>query len=170
MKYCKEYIGLFLLVVAVVIAGPFIDAIHDFSAVTGTAAAAAGLDGKNRREGFAADRIPSGEYPREVDEPLLYPAYPKKGAGYGVVLRENDSVNNSKLYPVAANLGNYDQATNNVRNWVTPDNGSCRPAGMCGALYESKPAEEYNVPEPLPFDHPERRVGFYAARSAASSL
>lgn len=165
MEYYKEYIGLFLLVVAVVIAGPLIDAIHDFSAVTG----AAGLDRKNRREGFAADRIPSGEYPREVDEPLLYPAYPKKGAGYGVVLRENDSVNNSKLYPVAANLGNYDQATNNVRDWVTPDNGSCRPAGMCGALYESKPAEEYNVPEPLPFDHPERRVGFYAASSAASS-
>ena len=156
MKYCKEYIGLFVLVVAVVFAGPFIDAIHDFSAVTGHAA------GNNKREGFAADRVPSGEYPREVDEPLLYPAYPKKTTGYGVVLRENNSENNSKLYPVAANLANYDQATNNVREWATPDNGSCMPAGMCGALYTPKAPAEYKVPDPLPLNHPTRRVGFYA--------
>jgi hypothetical protein len=156
MKYCKEYIGLFVLVIAVVFAGPFIDAIHDFSAVTGHAA------GK-KREGFAADRVPSGEYPREVDEPLLYPVYPKKeGPEYGVVLRENDSTNNSKLYPVAANLSSYDQATNNVRDWVTPDNGSCKPAGMCGALYAPKAPAEYKVPDPLPLNHPARRVGFYA--------
>ena len=157
MKYCKEYIGLFVLVIAVVFAGPFIDAIHDFSAITGNAA------GNKKREGFAADRVPSGEYPREVDEPLLYPVYPKKaGPGYGVVLRENDSTNNSKLYPVAANVSSYDQATNNVRDWVTPDNGSCMPAGMCGALYAPKAPAEYTVPEPLPLDHPARRVGFYA--------
>ena len=155
MKYCKEYIGLFVLVIAVVFAGPFIDAIHDFSAVAGDA-------GGKKREGFAADRVPSGEYPREVDEPLLYPAYPKKGAGYGVVLRENDSTNNSKLYPVAANLSNYDQATNNTRDWVTPDNGSCMPAGMCGALYAPKTPDEYKAPEPIPLGHPARRVGFYA--------
>jgi hypothetical protein len=156
MKYCKEYIGLFVLVIAVVFAGPFIDAIHDFSAVAGPAA------GK-KREGFAADRVPSGEYPREVEEPLLYPVYPKKaGPEYGVVLRENDSTNNSKLYPVAANLANYDQATNNVRDWVTPDNGSCKPAGMCGALYAPKAPAEYKVPDPLPMNHPTRRVGFYA--------
>jgi hypothetical protein len=156
MQYCKEYIGLFVLIVAVVFAGPFIDAIHDFSAVTGPSNAG------NKREGFGADRVPSGEYPREVDEPLLTPTYPKKTTGYGVVLRENNSENNSKLYPVAANLGNYDQATNNVRDWVTPDNGSCMPAGMCGALYAPKAPEEYVVPDPLPLNHPERRVGFYA--------
>jgi hypothetical protein len=155
MKYCKEYIGLFVLVIAVVFAGPFIDAIHDFSAVAGDA-------GGKKREGFAADRVPSGEYPREVDEPLLYPEYPKKTAGYGVVLRENNSENNSKLYPVAANLANYDQATNNVREWATPDNGSCMPAGMCGALYAPKAPAEYKVPDPLPMNHPTRRVGFYA--------
>jgi hypothetical protein len=162
MKYCNEYVALFLLVVAVVIAGPLIDAIHDFSALTGGVGGAAA----KKREGFGADRIPSGEYPREVDEPLLYPSYPKKGAGYGVVLRENDSTNNSKLYPVAANLGNYDQATNNVRDWLTPDNGSCKPAGMCGALYAPKAPEEYVMPDPLPMDHPGRRVGFYAASDA----
>jgi hypothetical protein len=157
MKYFKETIALLLLIVAVIVAEPFIAALYTFSDL---------LQKKNiaKREGFAADRIPSGEYPREVDEPLLYPAYPKKaGPEYGVVLRENDSTNNSKLYPVAANLANYDQATNNARDWVTPDNGSCKPAGMCGALYAPKAPAEYKVPEPLPLDHPGRRVGFYAA-------
>ena len=154
MKYCNEYLALFLLVLAVVIAGPFIDAIHDFSAVTTTTRA---------KEGFSGDRFPSGEYPREVDEPLLYPEYPKITTGYGVVLRENNSENNSKLYPVAANLANYDQATNNMREWVTPDNGSCMPAGMCGALYAPKTPAEYIVPSPLPMDSPVRRVGFYGS-------
>ena len=148
MKYCNEYLALFLLVLAVVIAGPFIDAIHDFGAA---------------KDGFSADRVPSGEYPREVDEPLLYPEYPKITTGYGVVLRENNSTNNSKLYPVAANLANYDQATNNMREWVTPDNGSCSPAGMCGALYAPKTPAEYVVPSPIPLNDPARRVGFYGS-------
>jgi hypothetical protein len=156
MKYCNEYLALFLLVVAVVIAGPFISAIHDFSAAATATATGA-------KEGFSGDRVPSGEYPREVDEPLLYPEYPKITTGYGVVIRENNSTNNSKLYPVAANLANYDQATNNVRDWVTPDNGSCMPAGMCGALYAPKTPAEYVVPEPLPMDNPARRVGFYGS-------
>jgi hypothetical protein len=151
MKYCNEYLALFLLVVAVIVAGPFIDAIRDFSAATGA------------KDGFSADRVPSGEYPREVDEPLLYPEYPKITTGYGVVLKDTNSENNSKLYPVAANLANYDQATNNMREWVTPDNGSCMPAGMCGALYAPKTPAEYVVPEPLPLSNPARRVGFYGA-------
>ena len=155
MKYFKETLALLLLVVAVIIAEPFIAALYTFSN---------SLQKKNaEKEGFSADRIPSGEYPREVDEPLLYPVYPKKaGPEYGIVLRENDSTNNSKLYPVAANLGNYDQATNNVRDWITPDNGSCKPPGMCGSLYTPKAPAEFVVPEPLPLDHPGRRVGFYA--------
>jgi len=158
MKYCKEYVGLFLLVVAVIIAEPLMSAIRDFSAVTGEKAKE-----QARKEGFLSAGIASGEYPREVDEPLLYPTYPKKsGSEYGVVLRKNNSENNSRLYPVAANIGSYDQATNNVRDWVTPDNGSCRPAGMCGALYAPKAPEEYKVPAPLPLDYPGRRVGFYA--------
>jgi hypothetical protein len=115
------------------------------------------------KEGFSADRVPSGDFPREVDEPLLYPTYPKKKIGYGDIFSGNNSENNSKLYPVASNMGGYDQATNNVRDWVTPDNGSCVPAAMCGALYDAKAPEEYKVSEPLPFDIPEKRVGYYAS-------
>ena len=159
MKYFNESVALFLLVVAVVIVVPFIDAINDFSSATINPAS----NDSNKREGFGPDRIPSGEYPSEVDEPLLYPAYPKKTTGYGVVLRENNSESNSALYPVAANLSNYDQASNNVRYWATPDNGSCKPAGMCGALYAPKAPEEYVAPEPLPLNSPVRRVGFYGS-------
>jgi hypothetical protein len=115
------------------------------------------------KEGFSADRVPSGDFPREVDEPLLYPTYPKKKIGYGDIFSGNNSENNSKLYPVASNIGGYDQATNNVRDWVTPDNGSCVPAAMCGALYDAKAPDEYKVSEPLPFDIPEKRVGYYAS-------
>ena len=153
MKYCNEYLALFLLVVAVVIAGPLVSAFHDFSALTSSGS----------KDGFRADRVPSGEFPHEVDQPLLYPTYPKITTGYGVVLQQNNSTNNSKLYPVAANLANYDQATNNVREWVTPDNGSCSPAGMCGALYAPKTPAEYVVPSPIPLNDPARRVGFYGA-------
>lgn len=162
MKYFKEYLGLVILVIAVIVAEPLMAAFYEF-----TATAAPATD---KKEGFTADRVPSGEYPREVDEPLLFPTYPKKGAGYGIVLRENDSTNNSKLYPVAANLSNYDQATNNMRDWVTPDNGSCKPAGMCGALYAPKAPADYKVPDPLPLDHPGRRVGFYAVDSSTPAL
>ena len=112
------------------------------------------------KEGFSADRVPSGDFPREVDEPLLYPTYPKKKIGYGDIFSGNNSENNSKLYPVASDNV---QATNNVRDWVTPDNGSCVPGAMCGALYDAKAPEEYKVSEPLPFDIPEKRVGYYAS-------
>lgn len=112
------------------------------------------------KEGFSADRVPSGDFPREVDEPLLYPTYPKKKIGYGDIFSGNNSENNSKLYPVASDNV---QATNNVRDWVTPDNGSCVPGAMCGALYDAKAPEEYKVSEPLPFNIPEKRVGYYAS-------
>lgn len=125
----------------------------------------ASLANSQPKEGFNAERIPSGEYPREVDDPLLYPTYPKKLIDYGVVLSENNSSSNSKLYPSVMNVeaNKYDQATNNVRDWLTPDNGSCKPSAFCGALYDPKAPEEYKVPEPLPFNTPEKRVGYYAS-------
>jgi len=115
------------------------------------------------KDGFSADRVPSGEYPHEVNEPLLYPVYPKKKTDYGIIFPGNDSTNNSKLYPVSANISSFDQNTNNVRDWITPDNGSCSPSAMCGALYEAKEPENYKMPDPLPFNIPEKRVGFYAS-------
>jgi hypothetical protein len=144
---------LFLAILLIIAVALFFPELTDF---TSTAAS-------NINEGFSADRVPSGEYPREVDEPLLYPTYQKKKTDYGVIFRDNNSENNSKLYPVSASIGNNDQATNNVRDWVTPDNGSCAPASMCGALYEPKAPSEQKIADPLPFNVPEKRVGYYAS-------
>lgn len=149
-KHCSVIFYLFLALIAVIIIAQFFPELRTLDSSSAS------------RDGFSADRVPSGDYPHEVDEPLLYPAYPKKKTDYGVIFPGNDSTNNSKLYPVSSNISSYDQATNNVRDWVTPDNGSCAPAAMCGALYEPKAPEEYKVPEPLSFNIPEKRVGFYA--------
>ena len=121
------------------------------------------------KDGFTADRIPSGVYPHEVDQPLLYPIYPKKAKDYGVIFgnNNNDGSNTASypqmLQPGIDSLSNYEQVTNNVRDWPTPDNGSCTPAAMCGALYDPKEPTEQKIPEPLPFTIPEKRVGFYAS-------
>ena len=117
------------------------------------------------KDGFT---VSPGEYPKHVEDPLLFPEYKKKSVNYGVVFRENDSANNSRLYPVAPH--GYQQSTNNVKHWVTPDNGSCSPASFCGALYEPSQevanASDGSVePMPLPFSTPNKRVGYYAALS-----
>jgi len=108
-----------------------------------------------------------GPYPDTVENPLLFPEYKKKNVNYGVVFRENDSANNSRLYPVASNSGSpFQQATNNTNKWATPDNGSCAPASFCGALYEPSEVVSDIESAPIPFSSPAKRVGFYAAASS----
>lgn len=108
-----------------------------------------------------------GAYPDTVENPLLFPEYKKKNVNYGVVFRENDSANNSRLYPVASNSGSpFQQATNNTNKWATPDNGSCAPASFCGALYEPSEVVSDIESAPIPFSSPAKRVGFYAAASS----
>ena len=102
-----------------------------------------------------------GEYPKNVEEPLLPPEYQKKSINYGVVFRENDAPHNSALYPVAEH-GPL-QATNNVKHWATPDNGSCSPASFCGALYEPRAVPSDAPIVPISFSDPHKRVGFYAS-------
>jgi len=110
---------------------------------------------------------PPGAYPDTVENPLLFPEYKKKNVNYGVVFRENDSANNSRLYPVASNSGSpFQQATNNTNKWATPDNGSCAPASFCGALYEPSEVVSDIESAPIPFSSPAKRVGFYAAASS----
>jgi hypothetical protein len=40
-------------------------------------------------------------------------------------------------YPIFT-LGSYAQITNNIRHPNNPDEGTCTPASMCGALYREK--------------------------------
>jgi hypothetical protein len=117
--------------------------------------------------GLRVEAFSPGSYPDTVENPLLFPEYKKKNVNYGVVFRENDSANNSRLYPVASNsVSPFQQATNNTNKWATPDNGSCAPASFCGALYEPSEVASDIESAPIPFSSPAKRVGFYAAASS----
>ncbi len=64
-------------------------------------------------------------------------------------------------YPVFQ-LGSYEQETNNIRFPKNPDEGTCMPASMCGALYhDDKPRS--NIVMPLPPLNPNNgtRVGYF---------
>lgn len=51
-------------------------------------------------------------------------------------------------YPIVE-VGSYEQTTNNIRYPDNPDEGTCMPASMCGALYKDKHMGS-NVITPLP--------------------
>lgn len=79
------------------------------------------------KEGFA---LKPAEFPCEVDNPILFGNYP---------LKQNPTLSNNYEMNAKMNaytdMSSYEQTTNNVKNWVTPDNGTCSPAEFCGALY-----------------------------------
>jgi len=64
-------------------------------------------------------------------------------------------------YPIFQ-LGSYDQITNNIRYSNNPDEGTCMPASMCGALYKEKQLKT-NYVKPLPPINPDcgTRVGYF---------
>lgn len=60
-------------------------------------------------------------------------------------------------------LGSYKQITNNIRFPNNPDEGTCMPASMCGALYHEKKTG-LNEVKPLPPLNPDcsgTRVGYF---------
>lgn len=83
------------------------------------------------KEGFT---LKPGEYPNIDENPILVGDYPVK---QNAQLSNNNSEINSKMDSYTP-MSSYQQTTNNVKNWVTPDNGTCSPADFCGALYNKK--------------------------------
>jgi hypothetical protein len=67
-------------------------------------------------------------------------------------------------YPIFE-LGSYKQITNNVRYPHNPDEGTCMPASMCGALYRNKKVGS-NVITPLPPVNPTcgTRIGYFSTK------
>ena len=65
-------------------------------------------------------------------------------------------------YPIFE-VGSYKQITNNVRYPHNPDEGTCMPASMCGALYRNKKIGS-NIVTPLPPVNPMcgTRVGYFS--------
>ena len=85
----------------------------------------------------------------------MYPVTGRKG------ISNNGAANIWWHYPIFE-LGSYDQITNNIRYSNNPDEGTCMPASMCGALYKEKQVKS-NYVYPLPPLKPDcgTRVGYF---------
>lgn len=111
---------------------------------------------KNSKEGFA---LSPNKFPESDTNPILAGDYPLldnpvgySNLSYSDLWRYYPSFNNS-----------YDQVTNNVRYWATPNNGKCVRAEICGGLYDNKNIEIPPPPPIIPFSSPDKRVNYYAA-------
>lgn len=95
---------------------------------------------------------------REESDLLLEDSYPLTGRK-GI---SNNSASNIWWHYPIFKLGSYDQITNNIRYANNPDEGTCMPASMCGALYKEK-QQKSNYIKPLPPLNPDcgTRVGYY---------
>ena len=100
----------------------------------------------------------TGNVPSSQTQVLVQDTYPAIG--------KNEISNNTandiwQHYPIFT-LGSYKQITNNIRYPNNPDEGTCTPASMCGALYHDKFIKSYVV-EPLPPLNPDcgTRVGYF---------
>ena len=95
----------------------------------------------------------SGNVPVAQTEVLVQDTYPAIGKNQ----ISNDGANNIWQYYPVVEVGSYEQVTNN-RIPNNPDEGTCMPASMCGALYhDSRNAvEHYN-----PSSRKGTRVGYF---------
>ena len=99
-----------------------------------------------------------GKYPFPQTDVLVEDTYPVTG-------RKGISNNGADdiwwHYPIFE-LGSYDQITNNIKYPNNPDEGTCMPASMCGALYKEKQLKT-NYIKQLPPINPEcgTRVGYF---------
>ena len=100
-----------------------------------------------------------GYFPQAQSEVLVQNTYPAIGKNE---LSDNTASDIWWHYPIFK-LGSYDQITNNIRYPHNPDQGTCMPASICGALYNDKFIKS-NYVEPLPPVNPKcdgPRVGYF---------
>jgi hypothetical protein len=101
----------------------------------------------------------NGHYPNAQTQVLVQDTYPAIGQNQ---ISNNTAENIWWHYPIFS-LGSYDQITNNIKYPNNPDEGTCMPASMCGALYHDKRIGK-NYIHPLPPVNPVcgTRVGYYS--------
>ena len=97
-------------------------------------------------------------FPLDENDPLVEGEFPLTGR------KGISNLGADKIwwhYPIFE-LGSYEQITNNIRYPNNPDEGTCMPASMCGALYKEK-HNLSNVVVPLPPVNPDcgTRVGYF---------
>ena len=101
-----------------------------------------------KNEGFtnySLEQSMKNAYPESQTNVLVQNTYPPIGKNK---LSNNTSADIWQDYPVFP-LGSYEQITNNIRYPDNPDEGTCMPASMCGALYHDKNTGN-NIIQPLP--------------------
>ena len=113
-----------------------------------------------RRDGYSNYNLDgaNGDFPAAQTEVLVQDTYPSIGKNQ---LSDNTASDIWWHYPIFT-LGSYKQITNNIRYPNNPDEGTCMPASMCGALYHEKFLKS-NYVEPLPPLNPDcgTRVGYF---------
>ena len=100
-----------------------------------------------------------GKVPDSQTEVLVQDTYPAIGKNK----LSNNGANDIWFHYPVFEVGSYDQITNNIRYPDNPDEGTCMPASMCGALYKEKHIGN-NYVEPLPPLNPNcpgTRVGYF---------
>ena len=100
----------------------------------------------------------TGNFPDAQTKVLVQDTYPPIGKNQ---LSNNTSNDIWMDYPIVS-LGSYDQITNNIRYPDNPDEGTCIPSSMCGALYHDKKTGN-NYVKPLPPVNTDcgTRVGYF---------
>ena len=101
-----------------------------------------------------------GIFPNAQTQILVQDTYPAIGKNE---LSTNTATDIWREYPVFQ-LGSYAQTTNNIRYPDNPDEGTCMPASMCGALYlDKKTGDNYITPLPPVSDNAGIRIGYFTA-------
>ena len=99
----------------------------------------------------------TGNVPDSQTKVLVQDSYPPIGKNQ----ISNDTSNDIWWHYPIFTLGSYKQITNNIRYPNNPDEGTCMPASMCGALYHEKQvASNYVRPLP-PVIESGTRVGYF---------
>jgi hypothetical protein len=115
---------------------------------------------KRRKDGFSNYTLDTaiGNFPDAQTEVLVQDTYPIIGKN----TISNDTANDIWWHYPIFKLGSYAQITNNIRYPKNPDEGTCTPASMCGALYHDKKLGS-NYVEPLPPLNPTSgtRIGYF---------
>lgn len=100
----------------------------------------------------------TGNVPDSQNTVLVQDTYPPIGGNQ----ISNNTSNDIWWHFPTFTLGSYKQITNHIRYPNNPDEGTCMPASMCGALYKEKSTGD-NYIKQLPPVNPEEgtRVGYF---------
>ena len=114
----------------------------------------------NAFEGFSNYHLDqaSGQFPNAQTSVLVQDTYPAIGKNQ----ISNETSNDMWWHYPIFQLGSYKQITNNIRYPNNPDNGTCMPGSMCGALYKEKKTGDNYVKQLSPVDPASgTRVGYF---------